>query len=729
MLAHLGRVMARHRIAVLAVWGSLALLGAVIGGGVFDRTTTVDSLPPGAPAAQAQELLDELDPQGETLTAVVGGVDFFTPSLVESAYRVMPEVRAIPGVLEVTDAFTSGGLVADDGFSSLVVVELERDLTDEQALEVGDRVAATLRTLDAPDVVVGGELMAERTFADIATADAVVGESVALVVLCVVLVLVLGGLRAGLAPIVAALASIAASLLALSALAGAVPVSEFAVNVVTLLGLGLAVDYSLLVIVRFREERAAVPGAPLDELLASTVSTAGRAVLVSGLAVASALGGLLVLADPLLASMALGGLLVVALTTLAGLTLVPALVAVLHASIPAPRTRTWVRRRTASGPGLLARSAAFAQRRPVAVTLGSTAVLLLLSAPLTSLALGASDARSLPPGTQERVAQERIERDFEILGVQPVELVLGAPVEDPEVQAFLDAVYALPGVEDVEHLVDFPPDVTVAEVTPAGTATGEAAQGVVRHVRALDVPFSVQVAGPAAELVDATQQSRDRLPWAFAAVVLPAMLLLGWLTRSVVVPLKALVLNLLALTASLGVLVAVFQWGWGARLLGFEPTGTIDATSPALLFVFLFGLSMDYEVFLLARIAEEWRRRTGDDRRANDRAVLAGIVASGPVITVAAVSIGIVFAGFALGDLVAMKEIGVGMAVAVLLDVTIVRGLLLPASMSLLGRWNWWFPGGRTRPGRVVGPDGARGEESSPRTLVGSGASAGAGRG
>ncbi|MFJ2299852.1 MMPL family transporter [Oerskovia paurometabola] len=729
MLAHLGRVVARHRIAVLALWGVLALLGAVIGGGVFDRTTTVDSLPPGAPSAQAQALLDELDPQGETLTAVVGGVDFFTPSHVESGSRVMHEVREMLGVLEVSDAFTSGGLISDDGLGSLVVVELDPDLTDEQALEVGDRVAAALQTIDAPEVVVGGELMAERTFADIATADAVVGESVALVVLCVVLVLVLGGLRAGLAPIVAALASIAASLLALSALAGAVPVSEFAVNVVTLLGLGLAVDYSLLVIVRFREEREAAPGAPLEELLARTVSTAGRAVLVSGLAVASALGGLLVLADPLLASMALGGLLVVALTTLAGLTLVPALVAVLRASIPAARTRTWARRRTGRGSGLLARSAAFAQRRPVAVTLGSTAVLLLLSAPLASLALGASDARSLPPGTPERVAQERIEQDFEILGVQPVELVLGAPVEDPGVQSFLDAVYALPGVEDVEHLTDFPPDVTVAEVTPVGTATDETAQAVVRDVRALDVPFSVQVAGPAAELVDATQQSRDRLPWAFAVVVLPAMLLLGWLTRSVVVPLKALVLNLLALTASLGVLVAVFQWGWGARFLGFEPTGTIDATSPALLFVFLFGLSMDYEVFLLARIAEEWRRRTGDDRRANDRAVLAGIVASGPVITVAAVSIGIVFAGFALGDLVAMKEIGVGMAVAVLLDVTIVRGLLLPASMSLLGRWNWWFPGARTRHGLGVGPDEVRGEEPSPRTLVGSGTSAGAGRG
>ena len=195
MLARLGRVVARYRIAVLAVWGSLALLGAVIGGGVFDRTSTVDSLPPGAPSARAQALLDELDPQGQTLTAVVGGVDFFTPALVASGSRVMHEVREIPGVVEVSDAFTSGGLISDDGTGSLVVVELDRDLTDEQALEVGDRVAAALQTIDAPEVVVGGELMAERTFADIATADAVVGESVALVVLCVVLVLVLSWLQ------------------------------------------------------------------------------------------------------------------------------------------------------------------------------------------------------------------------------------------------------------------------------------------------------------------------------------------------------------------------------------------------------------------------------------------------------------------------------------------------------------------------------------------------------
>jgi RND superfamily putative drug exporter len=219
----------------------------------------------------------------------------------------------------------------------------------------------------------------------------------------------------------------------------------------------------------------------------------------------------------------------------------------------------------------------------------------------------------------------------------------------------------------------------------------------VRDVRALDAGVPFLVTGPAAELVDAKRGTLERLPVALAVVVVATGALLFALTRSVVVPVKALLLNLLTLFATMGVLVAVFQWGWASDLLGFEPLGTLDLTTPLLLFMFSFGLSMDYEVFLLARIKEEWDRRRSDDRAANDRAVLDGVTASGPVITAAALSIGIVFLGFALGELVPVKEIGVGMAVALLLDVTVVRGVLLPASMSLLGRWNWWRPGLRRR--------------------------------
>jgi RND superfamily putative drug exporter len=257
-------------------------------------------------------------------------------------------------------------------------------------------------------------------------------------------------------------------------------------------------------------------------------------------------------------------------------------------------------------------------------------------------------------------------------------------------------------VQDVDQRSGPPPTVTIVDLVLEPGTSSERAQQLVRDIRALDVPFPVLVAGPAAELVDAKDATAALLPVALLVIAVATALLLFALTRSVVVPLKALVMNALTLAATLGVMVAVFQWGWGSSVLGFDPQPALDLTTPLLLFVFVFALSTDYEVFLLARIKEVWDRRDADD--ANDRAVLAGITATGPVITAAALSIGIVFLGFALGDLVAVKQIGVGMAVAVLLDVTVLRGLLLPAVMALLGRRNWW-PGGRrtARPAEAAG--------------------------
>ncbi|GAB3829864.1 MMPL family transporter [Dactylosporangium cerinum] len=338
MLASLGRWTANHRMLVLAGWVVIALAGAVFGGSVYDRTQSVDSLRPDAESAVAQARIDRLAPEGERVVAVISGRDFNATALVDQASRVMFEIRAIPGVAAVTDAYTAGsGQVSPDNQSSLVTVELKPGLSDDEALAVADRVTAVLRRIDTGvPVLVGGEVLAERTFGEQAVKDAAIGETVALVVLCVALAVVLGGLVAGSLPLATALATVAATLLALTGLAAAVPVSEYAVNVVTLLGLGLAVDYSLLILTRFREERAADRKAAVPELLARTVATAGRAVLVSGLAVGAALAGLFAFAEPLLAAMALGGALVVCLATIAGLTLVPALIAVAHARIPAP---------------------------------------------------------------------------------------------------------------------------------------------------------------------------------------------------------------------------------------------------------------------------------------------------------------------------------------------------------------------------------------------------------
>lgn len=705
MLSSLGHRMSRHRLLVLLAWAVLVVVGGVFAGDAFDRTVSVADAPAGSESLRAADRLEALDPEGEIVTAVIRGEDFFSPTLRDSATAVMAAVRAVPGVAEATDAYTAGGAIGDDGRSSLVVVELALGLTGDEAVAAASAVSDVLHTIDAPEVLVGGPLLAEEAFVDRATTDAAVGEGVAILVLVVLLTLALGSLRIALVPVVAALAAIAPTLAMLGLLARVVDVNEFAVNVVTILGLGLAVDYSLLVVLRLREERAADPTAPLDELVARAVAGAGRAVLVSGLAVTVALLGILILGDPLLSGMALGGAVVVVVATLAGVTLVPAALSVLHRALPSAGARTWARPwgGRASREGLLARSTRLAQRRPGIVAIITAVVMLLLAAPVASLALDDSDIRSLPATAEERRAYEATTTGFAGIGIEPVTVVLDGSIQDAAVTEVLDRIAALPDVADADVVQGLPPEITAVAFTPAGdSATGDTAQRLVAEVRALAAPVPLEVTGPAASLIDTRDHLATRLPWALVIVAAASFALLFALTRSLVIPLKALLLATLTMASTLGVLTAVFGWGWGAPFLGFEPRGTLDVTTPLLIGLLAFGLTMDYEVFLLSRITEGWRARdlTADPRAASAEAVRRGIARTGPVVTLAAAAICIVFVGFAVGELVAMKEIGVGMVTAVVLDVSLVRGLLLPALMTLLGRANWW-PHAR-RP--VVGP-------------------------
>lgn len=697
MLARLGRFTAQHRFVIIVAWTLAIVAGAILGGGVFDRTVDVDDAPPGAESTVAQQRLDALDPEGEIITAVIAGEDFYSPAVRESAVAAMSELRAIPGVIEVMDAYTAGGLIGDDGRSSLVTVELDAEIVGEEALEVAAQVAAVLHGIDAPEVLVGGELLGGQAFVDRAAIEAAIGEGIAILVILVILVIVLGGFRVGVLPIVTALATVLVALLMLSGVATVFDVNEFAVNIVTILGLGLSIDYSLLMIMRFRDERRADPDAALEELMSHTVATAGRAVLISGLAVCIALGGILLLGDPLLSGMALGGVIAVVIATLAGLTLVPATISVTRRHIPDPGTRTWVRPWTRPSVrtriGMLGRSTRFAQRRPVLVTVAASAALLVLAAPLAGLVVDSSDIRSLPVSAEERKSYEAVTTGFEILGVEPVTVFIDAPVSDPRVQQFLDTAAALDDVDDAIIVPDLPADVTAADFTPVGgEATGATAQQLARDIRALNTELDVMVTGPAAGVVDTQTSLLQRAPLALGFVIVSTLALLYLLTRSLVVPLKALLLNALTIAATMGALVAIFQWGWGSELLGFAAWGALDVTTPVFIALLSFGLAMDYEVFLLARIHEGWRGRgpTVDLRAANDAAVRKGITATGPVVTLAAVAISIVFIGFASGSLVAMKTIGVGMLIAIVLDVTVIRGLLLPAAMTLLGKWNWW---------------------------------------
>nr|WP_253943111.1 MMPL family transporter [Nocardioides sp. zg-1308] len=656
-----------------------------------------------AESALVADRLEAADPEGELVVAVLSGSDVLAVDLVDQASRVLYDLREQPGVHEVRDPWTSGAqdLVSADGTGTVVTVEIDPGLDHDASLEVAGRVADRLRTIAVPTVLVGGPLLAEEAFAEQAVTDAARGEGVAVLVLVVVLALALGGLVAGLVPVATALGAVAAALLVLASLARLTPVSEYAVNVVTLLGLGLAVDYALLVLARFREERARQgrrtdgPGAVADAL-ATTVATAGRAVLVSGLTVGTALAGLLLLGDPVLSPMAVGGLVAVGVATAAGLTLVPALLAVAHRRVPPP-TPGRPLGGTPSPDALLPRLARTAQRRPWPVLVGCTALLLLLAAPLLSLDLRNSDTRSLPRDSEPRLAQQVVDRDHPDLRTTPLTLLADAAPDSPQVATLMADVGAMPEVADVLLLDPMPDGTSQVLVEPAGASDGPQAQALVDRLREADLGVPVLVGGPAAELVDTRTALGDRLPLAVLLVVLATGALLGGLSRSVVIPVKAVLLNLLSLGATLGVVVTIFQWGWGSALLGFDSWGALDLTTPLLLFMFAFGLSMDYHVFLVARIREAWEaprsRRTSGARAHNDAAVLEGIVATGPVVTLAAVAIGIVFLGFAAGELVAVKEIGVGMTVAVLLDVTVVRGLMLPAAMTLLGRWNWWLPG------------------------------------
>ncbi|MFC4068823.1 MMPL family transporter, partial [Actinoplanes subglobosus] len=324
MLASLGRWCVHRRWQVLGAWLVLVLAGLVFGGQVFDRLAVTGSLRADAESQLAERRIDQVRPEGPMIVAVVGGREVFDPTLVASVTAVTAQIRGLGGVVAVDDLYGApGGRIGAGNRSSLIRVELDRTLPDDRRERVEDTVVAALHRIDAPEVLVSGEKLAERAFAGQALADAAFGESVAIVVLAVVLVLVLGGFVAGAIPLAAALATVSVTLLGLFGLTVVTGVSQFTVNVVTLLGIGLAVDYALLVVARFRDERDADPGAPVGALVARTTATAGRTVLISGLAVATTMTGLTAFAEPLLGAMALGGATAVLLATAAGLTAVP----------------------------------------------------------------------------------------------------------------------------------------------------------------------------------------------------------------------------------------------------------------------------------------------------------------------------------------------------------------------------------------------------------------------
>jgi uncharacterized membrane protein YdfJ with MMPL/SSD domain len=469
-------------------------------------------------------------------------------------------------------------------------------------------------------------------------------------------------------------------------IATATDVSTFAVNTITLLGLGMAIDYSLLIVSRFREELAAGHG-PVDAVM-RTVASAGRTVLVSALTIVVALSSLLLFPQVFLRSMGMGGMAAVAVAMLGSLTLLPALLAILGTRINSLRIPIPVRNRTVkSDTGGWGRLAGWAMRRPIAVTSAVLTVLAILAAPALSAEFGGVDERVLPQDEQPRMVAETLTEDFPGRSAAPIDvLVRGA--SDAEVDDLAQRIDRVDGVTGTAVTAQ-EGDATLLMVSYEGKRTGDQAYDAVRDIRELPVPTGAEVlvGGRSALDVDRLDSLGDRLPWVALTMAATTFVLLFLSFGSILLPLKAIALNIVSIAASFGAVVWVFQDGHLSDQLDFTPTGFLEPTIPILLLVILFGLSTDYEVFLLSRIREAWNE-TGQP----DRATVTGIQRTGGIITAAALLLIVVVAGFATGQITFAKMIGIGMITAIVVDATLVRMLLVPALMKVFGRASWWLP-------------------------------------
>ena len=747
MFATLGRFVYRHRRIVLAAWAaafaaglaaSVSLPGVLKGGG-FTRGSS--------PSQQAQRVMQERLGVGPTHLTVVFTSDEldargreFRAAQDRALARLTP--RALPGLIEIETAASSGSsaLISKDGRSSLAVLSFNARLepVQDQITRIRDLVRSpVLRTY------VSGEPAVFRDIEEVSARDLRTAESYTVPIAILVLLLIFGTLVAAALPVIGGGAAVTVTLGSFWVLAQFWDLSIFAMNAATLLGLAVGIDYSLFMVGRFREELAA--GRPVADAVEETVRHAGRSIFFSGLAVLVGLLGLVVIPYMSMRSIGLGGSLVVFFSVLAALTLLPALLGVLGPRVNALRIfwrpdregRFWRRWSTS------------VMRRPWPVLIGTIALVLLLAWPMLRLSVDIPGATTLPTSTESRQGYDILAREFDPTTLSPIEVVLtwegdpdplspanlarlsdfGRELAATDGVAGVTSIVSLPGVETAEQLGAYwnsvragsstddaaggvslwqgmlgvqqrkaarrllerttADGVALFRVAPEAPPTSEEARALSVGIRDMRPPKGARiwVAGVPAGTQDYISTLYSYFPWIvlFVIVVTAAVLLL--LLRSVLLPVKAVIVNILSIAAAFGVLVWVFQDGHLEGLLRFDGSGAIEADLPILLFCSVFGISMDYEVFLLSRMREAWLE-TGD----NQASVAFGLEKTGRIVTSAALIIVVVAGSFAFTSIVITKALGVGLAVAVALDATVIRILMVPAAMRLLGSWNWWIP-------------------------------------
>jgi len=739
MLARLGNWLYSARVAVLLVTLLLVAAASVYGFGIFGALKGGGFTVPTSDSARATDLVTTQLSTSTTDVVILLRSDTASvtdPTVTSAATAMLDALKARPEVAAVTSYYStnSANFISRDQHETYALV---RFVASDQTAKL-NAFDAVKPLLAAPplQVTLGGSLLVNRQINQQIGSDIEHAEIITMPIVLVLSFIIFGGLVAAGLPLLIGGIAIAGAFALLRLLTNVTDVSIFAANVITLVGLGLAIDYSLFIVTRFREELALRGGTndAVKPALSRTLATAGRTVLFSGLTVSTSLLGLLFFPEYFLRSMGLGTICAVIVAMLSALIFLPAVLALLGTHINALSGRALLRRgpahTTNDAHGVWYRLSQTVMRFPIPIAVGVIALLLLVGSPFTRVAFGSIDVRVLPTSQSARVVVDRLSTDFVQQGGASATLVVTttgdafAPTNLAALSAYVQRIDALPGVIDASSIVSLAPNITLDQyqqlyANPAAAAgtpiasivtraqsitkgsvtridltlhdaeNSTATTALIKQIRSLSVPagLTVLVDGQTASQIDLVANLSAVIPLALGVIAIAIFILLFLMTGSLIVPLKAIVLNLLSLTATFGSLVWIFQEGHLQNVLGFQSTGTLETTQPVLIFAIAFGLSMDYEVFLLSRIKEEFDR-TGDNREA----IASGLQRTGGLITSAALLLAVVVGAFATSQIVFIKMVGVGLAIAVIMDATIVRTFLVPATMRLLGNLNWWAP-------------------------------------
>jgi RND superfamily putative drug exporter len=704
-LARLANGNAR-RVALFAV--AFFVLAGALGGSVADRLDPYGADDPATETVQAMDRLEEAGLRAPAVIAVVEDAAVAAPATRRRVEALEDEVRRRADVAAVSGYYDtrSPAFVSRDGDSTYFAVALKA--TDDKELQESGREIAD-QLAEKPGVVVGGYAVAQEQVNKQVEEDLKKAEMLAFPLLFLLSLLFFRSLVASLLPLMIGGLAIVGTFLILRVASELGSISIFALNLTTALGLGLSIDYSLFVVSRYREEIA--KSGPGLEAMRRVLATAGRTVFFSSLTVAAALASLLVFPQRFLYSMGLGGSLVALFAALISLTVLPAVLTLLGSRVNAGAPKFLQRRAEADAKpaqeGFWYRLSRFVMRRPLPVATLSALFLIVLGLPFLGIKFNVVDPTVLPESASAREAYDKVSREFPPYHDTPIWIDVESddPLAAREVAA---AVRRVPGVAEVTPPQPLAPGVTAVQAISANPFASEASKKTVREIRDLPEPAgaAVLVGGASADFLDFQGSLSDHLPYALAIVILSTLVILFLMTGSVVLPIKSLIMNFLNLSAVFGILVLLFQDGRLEGFLDYSSPGALEQTMPILLFAVAFGLSTDYAVFLLSRIKE-----ARDNGASDSESVAIGLERTGRIVTAAALLFAVAMGAFATSQIIFIKENGVGTALAVLIDATIIRALLVPSLMELLGKWNWWAP----RPLRRLHERWGISEDSSER--------------